>query len=414
MVGEEIPLVVEELDVLRTVIAVSLLVLLARILGTVFARFNLPEVIGEVLAGIILGPFTLGGLIMLSGRPLVELNDLMLAFAQIGGIIILFSAGLEFTFHDLRKAGLPASVVGTAGVILPFFGGYYISMFFGEGWTTAMLIGATLTATSIAVTVRVLEELNRHKSPEGNILVNAAMIDDVLGLTVLSVATSVVIAGKIPAITDIAMVTGQSIALWFAMLVASVFFLPRLVHMVALLRAKGTVEAISTTSAFGIAAAAGSFGLSPIVGAFAAGMGLAESKSVHQIREFIEKLKILFGPLFFAIIGTYIDPRQVFGLDPVFFAILAAVAILSKIIGCGVPAAFLLKSRAMGLRIGYGMVSRGEVGFIIAGIALASKIFTQAIYSEIVFIIMITTLISPMLLRRSFAKSKQTEDSVTK
>lgn len=406
-------MVVEELDILRTVISISVLVLAARILGTVFARFKMPEVIGEVTAGIILGPFTLGGIIILFDKPLVQLNELMLAFAQIAGIIILFSAGLEFTFHDLRKAGLPASVVGTAGVVLPFFGGYYVSVMFGEEWTVAMLIGATLTATSIAITVRVLEELKKHKSVEGNVLVNAAMIDDVLSLTVLSVATSVVVAGVIPTVTDIAIVTAQSIAVWFALLIGSVFFLPRLVHTIMLLRGRGTIEALSTTSAFGIAAAAGSFGLSPIIGAFAAGMGLAGSKPIHQIREFIEKLKILFGPLFFAIIGTYIDPTQIFGLDPIFFVILAAVAILSKIVGCGVPAAFLLKSREKGLRIGYGMVSRGEVGFIIAGIALATGIFTQAIYSELVFIIIVTTLISPILLRYSFAKSKEKEDSVS-
>lgn len=399
-----------QLDVLQTVIAISFLVLLGRILGTVFARFKLPEVIGEVTAGIILGPFALGGIIMLIDRPLVELNELMLAFAEIGGIIILFSAGLEFTFHDLRKAGLPAAVVGTAGVILPMLGGYYTAILFGFDWTVALLVGATLTATSIAVTVRVLEELRRQKSVEGNVLVNAAMIDDVLGLTVLSIATSVVVAGRIPVITDIAVVTAQSIAVWFALLVGSVFFLPRIVHVIGRLHGKGTTEAVSTASAFGIAAAAGSFGLSPIVGAFAAGMGLAESRPIHQIREFIGKLKILFGPLFFAIIGTYIDPRSVFGLDIFFFVVLAAVAIVSKVAGCGIPAALLLKDRSKGLKIGYGMVSRGEVGFIIAGIALSRGIFTQAVYSEIVLIIMITTLLSPILLRRAYSKSAPEEE----
>ncbi|MFQ5970256.1 MAG: cation:proton antiporter [Nitrososphaerales archaeon] len=396
-----------ELDVLRTVIALTVLVLVGRILGTVFSRFRMPEVIGEVSAGIVLGPLALGGIIILFDKPLVELNDLMLAFAQIGAIIILFSAGLEYTFRDLRKAGLPASIVGTAGVVLPMFGGYYVSILFGYEWTVAMLIGATLTATSIAITVRILQELNRQKSVEGNVLVNAALIDDVLGLTVLSLATSIVVAGTLPSITELALVTGQSLAIWFALLLASVLFLPRLVHGITMLRAKGTIEVVSTTSAFGVAAAAGSLGLSPIVGAFAAGMGLAGSRPVQEIREFMRQLKILFGPLFFAIIGTYFDPRQLLQLDITFFVVLLAVAILTKILGCGLPATFLLKSRDKGFKVGYGMVSRGEVGFIIAGIGLASGIFAQGVYSALVLVIMVTTIISPILLRHAYSKSKE-------
>lgn len=172
-------------------------------------------------------------------------------------------------------------------------------------------------------------------------------------------------------------------------------------------RAGGTVEAVATASAFGLAAMAVVVGLSPVVGAFAAGMALAGSHVIRQIHEFVDKLKLIFGPLFFALIGTYLDVRQVFDIDILVILLAVAVAVVSKIAGCGLPTALFLKSRQKGLRVGIGMVSRGEVGFVILGIGLTNAIIEQSLYSGMLVVVMATTIISPTLLRRSFRREVQ-------
>jgi Kef-type K+ transport system membrane component KefB len=392
-----------EIEVLRTVVGVSVLVFAARVLGTLFVKIKLPEVVGEILAGVVLGPLALGGIVQVFGRPLIELNDLMLAFAEMGAIIILFAAGLEFTFSDFRKAGGPSFSVGAVGVVVPFFLGYQVSLTIGFQWGTAMLIGAALSATSIAVTVRVLEDLGQYHTKEGKIMVNAAMIDDVLGLAVLAVVTSATIGGQIPSFARIAYVTIGSLAIWILILVIAAMIFPRVVNVATLWKSEGTVEALSVGLCFGTSAAAFGLGLSPVVGAFAAGMGLAESKAILMIKDFISKLKLVFGPLFFAVLGAYLNIRGLWDINILLVLAIGAVAIVSKVIGCGIPALVFLKNRRSALQIGVGMVSRGEVGFIILGIGLTSQILNQSTYSAMLIVILLTTIISPLLLKKTYA-----------
>lgn len=155
---------VAELDVLRTVVGISVLVFVARALATLFSRVGIPEVVGEVSAGILFGPMALGGMITIFRGPLIEPNELLLAFSQIGGVIILFAAGLEFTFAEFRRAGVASFAVGSAGVVVPFLLGYQSALVLGFAWPVAVLVGAALSATSIAVTVRVLEDLGQLQS----------------------------------------------------------------------------------------------------------------------------------------------------------------------------------------------------------------------------------------------------------
>ena len=173
------------------------------------------------------------------------------------------------------------------------------------------------------------------------------------------------------------------------------------------LEARGTRQGIALGSAFGLAAIAASVGLNPIVGAFAAGMGLAGSKLAAQVREFIGRLKIIVEPLFFAIIGAHVDITQISSINWVLFAVILGVAVFSKVLGCGIPATLLLKNKKSGFLIGYGMVSRGEVSFIIAGIGLAFEVLSDEIYSTIVFVILATIFIAPMLLRTAFKSNSQ-------
>jgi Kef-type K+ transport system membrane component KefB len=398
---------VSEFDVVPTIIGVLFLVLPALLLGRLCLHFKIPEIIGYVVAGMILGPTALGGLIPLFDKPIVELNDIMMALWQISGILILFSAGLHFTFHDLIKAGPKSAVIGVFGVIVPLSLGYFITIWLGFDWTVAVIIGTTLSATSIAVSVIILEEVGKEKSKEGNILVNAAVLDDVLSLAILSAVISLVALKTVPTIESVAITTAIEIGFWFLILLGAVYLLPKIVHAVAqmspaTLEARATKQGVALGSAFGLAAIAASVGLNPIVGAFAAGMGLAGSKLANQVREFVDELKVIVAPIFFAIIGAHVDISQISSINWVLFLVILTIAIFSKVGGCGIPAAIMLKSRKSGLRIGYGMIPRGEVAFIVAGIGLAFEVISDEIYSTIVFVILATILIAPILVRNSF------------
>jgi len=190
-------------------------------------------------------------------------------------------------------------------------------------------------------------------------------------------------------------------------LLGAVFILPKIVHGVALakptsLERRGTKQATALGSAFGFAAIASAVGLNPIVGAFAAGMGLAGSKLGGQVREFVGELKIVVVPLFFAIIGAQVDLRQISEVNIIFVLAILVVAVLSKMLGCGIPAILLLKDKTKGLRIGYGMLARGEVAFITAGIGIVSGILSDFIYTSLVLVILTTIVITPIFLRNSY------------
>ncbi len=400
---------VTEFDVIPTIIGILFLVLPALLFGKICRHFKVSEIIGFVLAGVFLGPFALGGIIPFFEKPIVELNETMQSLWQISGIIILFSIGLHFTFHDLVKTGYKSAVVGVMGVLAPLVLGYYVSSIFGFDLTVSVIIGATLSATSIAVAMTILEELGKEKSMEGNILVHAAVLDDVLTLTLLSAVISIVTFDTLPSFESIALVTAKGIGFWILILLASVFLLPKIIRGVtsmkpSTLEARGTKQATALGSAFGLAAIASSVGLNPILGAFAAGMGIAGSKLALEVREFIGKLKVIVKPFFFALIGAHVNINQIQEIDLIFFGVILAVAVFSKICGCGIPSILLLKDRTKGLRIGYGMIGRGEIAFIIAGIGLSSGVFNDQIYSTMVLVALATIFIAPTLLRNSYRK----------
>ena len=382
--------------------------------GRICKRFGISEVIGFVLAGVFLGPFALGGIIPLFEKSIVQLNDVTIALWEISGIIILFAAGLHFTFHDLIRAGPRSAIIGVMGVAAPLALGFVITQLFVFGWEIAVLIGATLSATSIAVSVTILEELGKEKTKEGNILVNAAVLDDVIGLAVLSAASSIVVYHTIPTIDSIVIITLEEIGFWFAILLGAVFVLPKIIHGIATasptsLEVRGTKQAAALGSAFGFAAISFLVGLNPIVGAFAAGMGLAGSKLASQIREFIGRLKVIAEPLFFTVIGAHVNIGLILDVNWIFFAVILGIAVSSKIFGCGVPASLMLRNSRKGFRIGYGMVASGEVAFITLGIGLSAGILNDELYSTLVMVILATIIISPTLLRRSYQNNNNTK-----
>ena len=403
--------------VITTILAISLLIVTAKIFALIFKRIKLPEVIGEILAGVIFGPFAIGGLLVLAGEPLfsgpVNENFVLETFFEIGGMILLFSAGLEFTFKQFRKAGLPSFVIGTAGVVIPFILGYYGSIFVGFSSTESLLIGAALTATSIAITIRTLEELDQLKNKESQIMVYAAVVDDVLGLTLLGVVLAIASTGIIPEIASVLSTTVFTLSLWIALLLGSVYFLPKFLDFVTNLtgelkltedsekhpQSPSTIETLAIFIILVWGAIAVYMGLSPIVGTFAAGMALAGSRYKHQIEIFISHIRIIFAPLFFAYVGAQINLQEIITIDLFAFGLILALAMIGKLLGCGIPGYIFLRNRIQAQRIGIGMASRGEVGIVIAGIGYASGLIDSYSYAVLMAVIMVTTVVSPILLR---------------
>jgi Kef-type K+ transport system membrane component KefB len=400
--------------VLRAIVTICILVFSAKILGEIFSWRKIPSVLGELLAGVVLGPFALGSLIAINGSPLIQINDIVLAFGEIGGILILFVAGLEMTFRDFRKVGMGSFVIGTVGVIVPFVMGYGLTIALGLGTITALVVGAALVATSISITALVLQELNQSRKVEARMMISAAVVDDVLGLAILGVIVSFISTSTPITALNVVVVISTSLALWLTMTVFAAVVLPRIINFTSKGKYEATVDAAATASCFGASALAAVLGLSPIVGAFAAGMAVASSNVIEKIRDYTKKVSVVFSPVFFALAGAQFDVRSFLTSDwffYVFFIALVIVAIVSKMIGCGLPAAFFLKDRSKGTKVGYGMISRGEVGLIVAGVAISAGAITQSTYAAILGMIMITTVLAPILLRRAYDKDPQEEES---
>ncbi|MCW3983619.1 MAG: cation:proton antiporter [Candidatus Bathyarchaeota archaeon] len=399
---------------LTSIVTICILVFSAKVLGEIFSWRKIPSVLGELVAGIILGPFALGSFLTINGTPLIEINEIVKAFGEIGGILILFVAGLEMTFKDFRKVGKAGFIIGTSGVLVPFIMGYALSLTLGFGTIASLVIASALVATSISITALVLEELNQCRRQESRMMISAAVVDDVLGLAILGVIVSFITTSTAITPLNVVIVISTSLALWLGLTVFASIILPRIINLTSKGK-EGTVEAAATASCFGASALAAAIGLSPIVGAFAAGMAVASSNAIEKIRDYTKKISVVFSPVFFALAGAQFDIRSFFTTDWMFYVLfisLVVVAIVSKLVGCGWPAAHFLKSRSKGIKVGYGMISRGEVGLIVAGVAISAGAITQSTYAAILGMIMITTLVAPLLLRRACEREPLDEEQL--
>ena len=399
--------------VLTAIVTICILVFSAKVLGEIFSWRKIPAVLGELFAGILLGPYALGSLIVINGTPLIQINEIVSAFGEIGGILILFVAGLEMTFRDFRRVGTAGFVIGAVGVIVPFVMGYGIAILLGMDTIVALVIGSALVATSISITALVLQELHQSKRVEARMMISAAVVDDVLGLAILGVITSFITTSTAITAWSILTVVATSLALWLTMTVFAAIILPRIINFTSK-GSESTVEAAATASCFGASALAAALGLSPIVGAFAAGMAVASSKAIEKIRNYTSKISVVFSPVFFGLAGAQFNIQSFITTDWFFYAffiILVVVAIVSKVVGCGLPAALFLKDRGKGIKVGYGMVSRGEVGLIVAGVAIGAGAISQSMYSAILGMIMITTVLTPLLLKKAYANEPPEEET---
>jgi Kef-type K+ transport system membrane component KefB len=392
-------------DFIHVIISLGILLFAAKLMAELFHRIKLPIVLGELLAGIIVGPFALGGLFLFEGEPLVSLDETVRHVGEIAAIVILFIAGLHITPREFLKGGAAAFTVGSIGVIVPFFVGYYVFTVFGVEALQATLIATALTATSIAISIQVLTELGRMHAPEARLILGAAIVDDILAIAVLSVVTTMVQTGNLtPNIIDITLLILKILGIFAGLLIATVFIIPRVLHVERLWKSKGSVEGITTASFFAAAGIAAAVGLSPIVGAFAVGMAVASTRVIKQMEDYVSKLEIIFAPLFFAIIGAQVDLRGI-NINVLYLAgIIVAVAIGTKLAGCGLPAMIFLKNKGKAMKVGIGMISRGEVGLIVAGVGVSSGALTNDIYTTVIIMVALTTIITPVWLKVAYRK----------
>jgi Kef-type K+ transport system membrane component KefB len=395
--------VAAETAFIHIMISLGILLFAAKLMAELFHRIKLPIVLGELLAGIIVGPFAIGALPLFNGEPLVVLDETLLHIGEIAAVVILFIAGLEITPREFLRGGAAAFTVGSIGVIVPFFVGFYAFAAFGIEALQSILIATALTATSIAISIQVLTELGRMQSREARLILGAAIVDDILAIAALSVVVTMVQTGNTePAILDITLLIMQVLGTFAAILIVSVLVIPRVLHTERLWKSKGSMEGIVTAAFFAAAGIAAFLGLSPIVGAFAIGMAVASTRIIHQVHEYVEKLQIIFAPLFFAIIGAQVDLRGV-NVDVLYIAgIMIAIAVITKLIGTGLPSIIFLKERTKAMRVGIGMISRGEVGLIVAGVGVSSGALSNDIYTAVIIMVAATTIITPIWLKLSY------------
>ena len=390
---------------IHVIISLSILLFSAKIFAELFQRLKMPVVLGELLAGIMVGPYALGGLPLFNGGPLVVLDETVKHIGELSAIVILFVAGLEITPREFLKGGAASFTVGASGVIVPFFVGFIVFSIYGLSAFETLLIATALTATSIAISIQVLTELGKMQSKEARLILGAAIVDDILAIAVLSVVTTMVQTGNLsPDIIEITLLILKILGLFVVLLIGAIFLVPRILHRETLWKSQGSIEGITTAIFFGTAGIAAYIGLSPIVGAFAVGMAVASTKLIKQIEEYVRRLQFIFAPLFFAIIGAQVDLRGINLNVLVISGIVVAIAISTKLLGCGLPSLIFLKDKTKSLRVGIGMISRGEVGLIVAGVGVTTGALSTDIYTAIIIMVALTTIITPIWLKKVYQR----------
>jgi Kef-type K+ transport system membrane component KefB len=379
------------------------LLLFAALGGYLLAsRINQSAVVGIILVGVLIGPSVLG---------LVSYNEFVRGLAHLGAVTLLFVIGFEFKLEDILKPAY--AFVALAGVIVPWIGGYATAMWAGMDFTSALFIGTALTATSIAITANVLQEINKLQTGPARAIIGAAVIDDVLGLIALAITNDVVAGAFSPSIIAfilLKVVLFLALAGAFGIFVVS-RFLVKLDRTPFVARYPEFIFIFAMMFAFLYAMIAEMAGLSAIVGAFIAGISF-EKLSLEtslDVREGAKFLKIIFAAIFFVSLGVIADFKAV-TLDILpFLVVLTIVAIITKVVGCAIPARFAGMCRKDALIIGFGMAPRGEVAMIVALIGLERGYIGQVVFVAIILMSLFTTLITPIVYRNWFFKGEYCE-----
>jgi Kef-type K+ transport system membrane component KefB len=362
------------------------LLLLTKVMGDLVQRVGQPAVLGELLAGVVLGPSLIG---------VLDPHDpILAAMAELGVLILLFQIGLHTDVRAILRVGAPAVMVGIAGVVVPFVGGYATAIALGLGEITAVVCGAALTATSIGISARVLADLGQLDTREGLIVLGAAVFDDVIGLITLSVVGGVA-AGGVLTLTGVSRISAMALGFLAAALILGGFLAPRMVRLFSHLRVPGAIGTMSLAFALLLAGAAAESGSAMILGAFAAGLVLYPTSQAKPIERATTTIGHFFVPIFFAVVGASIDLKAL--ADPHALQVgglLGVVAILGKLVSGFAPWWF----KGNRLLIGVAMIPRGEVGLIFAQMGRMTGALDEGLFSAVVLVVMVTTFVAPLWL----------------
>jgi Kef-type K+ transport system membrane component KefB len=410
---------------LQLLLLLVIIVFAAKAAGALSVRFGQPAVFGEILIGLILGPTVID---ILHHWPFAlshgALRQTIKDFSEIGVVLLMFVAGLETDLDEQKRVGRVAFWAAAGGVLLPMLGGIATGRYFDYEWRESIFIGTVLTATSVSISAQTLMELKQLKSKEGSTILGAAVIDDVMGIIVLSFVIAFSASGasegtgsSLPFLLSNSLFGGSKIAeIILIIILMTVFFLvsfwfgwryfERLLERVKQVPASQALIAFAVSMAFLYAIFAQYIGqVAAITGSYIAGVLFSRSRFKREIDAGIHPLTYsILVPVFFISIGLEANGRALLGDSSKFalLAIILIVAIMGKVLGCGVLARLCRFNNLESLRVGIGMISRGEVGLIVAGVGLASGVIDQEIFSLMVIMVLVTTMITPLLLRSVF------------
>lgn len=402
--------------IIPTLFALTAILLAAKLGGDLMVRLGQPEVLGELGAGILLGNLSLLGIDSFS---LLREDVILTGLSELGVILLLFEVGLHTTVPEMLTVGPSALLVAVLGIVVPFFLGWGVGAFFlpMSDPLVHIYLGATLTATSIGITARVLTDLRRITTEEAKIILGAAVIDDVLGLMVLAIVGGVIVAAEAGSSVDLGSIVGiLGLSLGF-LLVAVILgrrVMPLSFRAVAILQSQGLLLTASLILCFGFAYLAGLAGLAPIVGAFTAGLilepvhyqHLAAKSEDRTIEDLIAPLSAFLVPIFFVVMGTRVNIMDF--TQPDLFGFAACLTI-AAIIGKQICSLGVLQRGVDRFAVGLGMIPRGEVGLIFASIGASlvlkgKPVVDSATYGVIVIMVIITTLATPPLIKWRFGR----------
>ncbi len=367
----------------------------AKVFTEVFERLSLPGVLGEILAGVLLGPHA---------AALVAPSETMGSIAELGAIFLLFTVGLETSAQDLIQVGRRSLGVAAAGVIVPFLLGFTYLHLRGEAVHESVFVAAAMVATSVGITARVLSDMRVLTSRPARIILGAAVFDDILGMILLAVVTGMAAAGSIRWV-HIGVLSAE--ALIFA--VFMIFIGPRLVHRISpglkRLSSRDAPLILSLAICLGLSLAATKIGMAAIIGAFFAGLIFADYAPQWNLQPRAHGINEFLAPFFFFVMGARLDIGMLRGDVWIVAIVISLLAIVSKVLGCGLP--LLREGWRNAMKVGVGMMPRGEVALIVALIGLQMNAISQPTYAVVIIMTAVTTLLAPPLLRVLFRDEVQ-------
>lgn len=396
---------VEEASSFYFLFELALIVFAVKLLGHLSTKIGQPSVFGKLLVGILLGPTVLN---------LIHPNPLISELAEIGVILLMFLAGLETDLQEFKKNAFAATTVAIGGVVLPFLGGLGLSMLFGFETTVAVYVGTLLVATSVSISVQTLRELGKLKSREGTTILGAAVLDDVLGIIILSAVLGLTAGGSAGAggIGDLGVLVAKIAVFFVVAVLIGYYVLPALLKFVQRFQVSQTLLAFAVIVALLFAYMGELFGVAGIVGSYVCGLMLSLTPHREEITHKVEAFSYpFFVPLFFANIGLVANFREINPEIIWFSVLLAIVAILCKVIGCALGGKVAKFNTKSSLVVGAGMVARGEVGLIIAMIGIERGIISNDLFSAALIVVIASTLVTPPLIKL-FLKEKGETDTV--